>query len=278
MPQVDWNKALIRCSCIGKIMTEGRGSGLTEKQYAELERLQSLPKITDKQSITLADLIARRDAPPKLSDTCTSYLKEVYVYYKYGKQSLGGAQRSQYTIKGRSVEDESIMMLSRYDGFPYTKNTIRFNNDFLTGEPDIIQDEENLKDIKSAWDFATLLSVIDSPLNPDYFWQGQGYMALTGAKHYQVCYCLVSMPQEIIEKERRMIYFKMNPLTEESPDYLKAIEQLEFDMTFDEVPISERIIRFSFDRNDELIQKVYQRVKECRIWLEEFEKRHLGIK
>jgi hypothetical protein len=48
----NWNNALIRCSCIGKIMANGRGTVLTEKQAAEMERLQSLPALTDKQQIS----------------------------------------------------------------------------------------------------------------------------------------------------------------------------------------------------------------------------------
>ena len=45
----NWNDALIRCSCIGKIMAEGRGTVLTDKQSEELERLSSLPEPTEKQ-------------------------------------------------------------------------------------------------------------------------------------------------------------------------------------------------------------------------------------
>jgi len=273
----DWSKARLRCSCIGKVMTNAKGVGLTDKQAELLSSLQSKEKRTEKQDIDLADLISKRDAPQKLSDTCISYLKEVYVFMKYGKEPVGGSQRSKYTLKGKSVEDESIAMLSRIDDFPYTKNEERKVNDFLTGECDIVKDADNLKDIKSSWDFATLLSNIDSPLNADYFWQGQGYMSLWNAKHYEVCYCLVNMPQDMIEGEKKRIFYIMNPATEESPEYLKEIKKMENNMTFDEIPIRERIIRFSFDRDDSLIEKIKNRWQECIKWLENFEKIHLGL-
>ncbi len=273
----DWSKARLRCSCIGKVMTNAKGVGLTDKQVELLSSLQSKEKRTEKQDIDLADLISKRDAPPKLSDTCISYLKEVYVFMKYGKEPVGGSQRSKYTLKGKSVEDESIAMLSRIDDFPYTKNEERKVNDFLTGECDIVKDADNLKDIKSSWDFATLLSNIDSPLNADYFWQGQGYLCLWNAKHYEVCYCLVNMPQDMIEGEKKRIFYIMNPATEESPEYLKEIKKMENNMTFDEIPIRERIIRFSFDRDDSLIEKIKNRWQECIKWLENFEKIHLGL-
>jgi len=281
MSNVDWSKALFRCSCIGKIMTEGKGSVVTEKQLQELERLQGLPKRTEKQEATIAEIIAKMNAPAKLSDTCISYLKEVYVYYKYGKEPLGGAERSIYTKKGKLVEEESIMMLSRIDGMAYSKNEQRFTNDYLTGEPDIIVTQDDIMskiiDIKSSYDFATLLSNYGSSLNPLYYAQVNGYMALTGAKEAEVAYCLVSMPQEIVNGERRRIFYAMNPLTEEDPLYKKAIERMENNYTFDEIPITERVLRFPVPRNEEFIQKVYKRIEECREWLKQFDEVHTNL-
>jgi len=256
-------------------MTESKGAVLTEKQAQELERLQSLPSPTEKQQQSLSDLIAKRDAPPKLSDTAISYLKEVYVYQKYGKEPVGGAERSKYVLKGRAVEDESIMMLSRIDNADYVKNTERFTNDYITGEPDVIisNDGKAVKiiDIKSSYDFATLLSNIGFPLNSNYYAQMQGYMALTGATEAEVDYCLVNMPQEIIEGEKRRIFYAINPATEEDPYYKKQIERIEWNMTFDEIEISQRVLRFSVPRNEEYIQRVYAKIVECRKWLQEFD-------
>jgi hypothetical protein len=275
MKKINWNDVLFRCSCIGKIMAEGKGLVLTDKQAQEIDRLQSLPKLTEKQQQTLLDLIAKRDAPPKLSDTCISYLKEVYVFHKYGKEPVGGAERSKYVLKGKAVENESIMMLSRVDNADYTKNEIRYTNDFLTGEPDIIVSKDGnpvkILDIKSSYDFATLLSNYGSSLNPLYYAQMQGYMALTGATEAEVDYCLVNMPQEIIEGEKRRIFYAINPATEEDPYYKKQIEKVEWNMTFDEIPITERILRFPVARNEEYIQKVYAKIAECRKWLDEFD-------
>jgi len=263
-------------------MANGRGTVLTEKQASEIERLSNLDKLTEKQQETLKVLLEKRDATPSLSDTCKSYLKEVYMYYKYGKESVGGSERSRYTIKGRSVEDESIMLLGRLDDQYYEKNQNRFQNDYLTGEPDILVSSPDgnivkVIDIKSSWDGNTLLGNIGSPLNPLYFYQVQGYMALTGAKEAEVAYVLVNMPQEIINGEKNRIFKTMNPVTEESVDYKKAIARLEHNMTFDEIPIKERVVRFKVERDEELINNIYSRVEQCRLWLNEFEKIHLGL-
>lgn len=281
MNKVDWSKVLFRCSCIGKIMTEGKGSVFTDKQQQELERLQELPKRTEKQEATMIELISKRDAPAKLSDTCISYLKEIYVFQKYGKEPVGGAERSKYTLKGKAVEGESIMMLSRIDSNDYKKNEDRLTNEYLTGEPDIIALKDGIPykiiDIKSSYDFATLLSNYGSPLNPLYYAQVHGYMALTGATEAEIAYCLVNMPQEIIEGEKRRIFYAINPATEEDPFYKKSIDRIEFNMTFDEIPINERILRFPLERNEDYIQKIYKRIGECRSWLQEFDEMYVNL-
>jgi hypothetical protein len=275
---INWNEVLIRCSCIGKIMADGKGTVLTDKQAIELDRLQSLPKLTDKQEELLHELFRKKNAPPSLGDTATSYLKEVYIWEKYGKEPVGGGERSKYTMKGRMVEDDSIMMLNRIDSQTYAKNSTRFKNEYLTGEPDIIVSDNDkaikIIDIKSSYDFATLLSNIGSPLNPLYKYQLQGYMALTGALEAEVCYCLVNMPPEIINSEKKKIFYALNAATEESPEYVRQSSKLENNMTFDEIPIKERIVRFPIQRDEELIQKIYKRVEQCRIWLKEFDTLH----
>ena len=281
MNTVNWNEVLLRASCAGKVMTEGKGSGITDKQLEMIDTLKQKEKRTPLQDVTLSELEFKRDAPPKLSDTCISYLKEVYIYQKYGKESVGGSERSKYTMKGKAVEDESIMMLSRLDEKEYLKNELRLNDNFFTGEADILynynQDTKTcdfIKDIKSSWDFSTLLSNIGSPLNPMYWWQGQVYMELYGAKQYEVAYCLTNMPQDMIDNEKFRIFRILNAVTEESPEYLKAVDTMEFNYTFDEIPISERIVKFPFQKDDAAMEKLKTKWIECRKWLAEFDKKH----
>ena len=281
MTQINWNAVLFRCSCIGKIMAEGKGSVLTEKQGQTLEELENKEQRTPKQEEMLQSLIAKRDAPPTLGDSCISYLKEVYIWEKYHKEPVGGSERSKYTMKGKLVEDESIMMLSRIDSQTYVKNDVRFTNEYLTGEPDIIVTQdgtiEKIIDIKSSYDFATLLANIGSPLNPLYRYQVQGYMALTGARTAEVCYCLVNMPQEMINSEKKRLFYALNAATESNPEYLRQVSKLENNMSFDEIPIRQRVLRFPVEYDEQTIQKVYKRIEQCRNWLIEFDKFHMHM-
>jgi predicted RNA binding protein with dsRBD fold (UPF0201 family) len=69
----------------------------------------------------------------------------------------------------------------------------------------------------------------------------------------------------------------MNPATEDNADYKKAIERLENNMTFGDIPETERIIKFKVPRDEQIIQNMYERVQQCRIWLSEFEEMHTKI-
>lgn len=262
-------------------MTPGKGTVLTEKQAEELDRLAGLPR-TEKQESTYQRLLEKKNAPPELSDTAKSYLREVYLFNKYGKETAGGSERSKYTIKGTSVEGDSIKLLMRLDGQKYLKNEDFFTNDFIMGTPDIVVRDEagnaaKIIDIKSSWDGASLLANLGQPLNSNYFYQVQGYMALTGATEAEIAYCLVSMPDEIINSEKKRIYYLMNPATEDNPEYKRTIERLENNMTFSDIPEEERIIKFKVPRDEQIIQNIYEKVQQCRLWLAEFEKMHTTI-
>jgi hypothetical protein len=103
-------------------------------------------------------------------------------------------------------------------------------------------------------------------------------MALTGAEIAQVCYCLVNMPQEMINSEKKRLFYALNAATEDSPEYKKQIEKLENNCTFDEIPIKERIVRFSVHYDEILINKIYERIKACRKWLKEFDEQRMAYK
>jgi hypothetical protein len=96
-------------------------------------------------------------------------------------------------------------------------------------------------------------------------------MALTGASSAEVCYVLVNMPAEMINSAKKRIFYAVNAATEDSPEYKRQADRLENSMTFDEVPINERVIRFQVDRDEAMIEKIYKRVTQCRDWLTEFD-------
>jgi hypothetical protein len=168
----------IRCSAIGKIMTNPKTKGET------------------------------------LSQTTKTYLQELAVQEVYG---IRKEFSSRYTDKGNEVEELSIALCNDVLnlGFIY-KNEEHYSNEWISGTPDV-NTNEILLDVKSSWD-ATTFPFFDTELkNKDYFYQLQGYMWLTEKQESLLCYCLIDTPLQIVEDEIRREHWKAS-LIEESLD------------------------------------------------------------
>jgi hypothetical protein len=242
-----WNEVLIRCSSLGELMTEPK-----EK--------------------------AAKDAGD-LSKTAKTHLKNVYIKEKYGRQKDVLTRQME---KGIEVEEESITLLSRVWKKMLYKNEERLNNEFITGLPDIFEGEsiknaDQITDIKSSYDLFSFISKVGEPLDKDYYFQLQGYMALSGAKKAFIAYCLVNTPDHIIAGEKYRQFKAMNVISEESPEYIKEAMKIERNLTFDDIDKEERVLIFEVDRDDAVIEKVYEKVKKARIYLQELEQSHINF-
>lgn len=244
---MNWSDTLIRCSSIGNLMTE--------------------PK--DK---------AAKDAG-ELSKTAKTHLKNVYIQEKYGREKDIVTRQMQ---KGIEVEEDSITLLSRVQKKMLYKNEERLYNDYITGLPDIfegksIYESDSITDIKSSYDLFTFMSNIGEPLDSSYYYQLQGYMALSGAKIAYIAYCLVNTPAHIIESEKYYLLKKMDVISEESPEFIKEAMKIDKNMTFDDIPKEERVLIFTVERDDLIISKIYHKVLKAREYLREFEQIHTNF-
>lgn len=166
----------IRCSAIGKIMTNPRTKG-------EL-----------------------------LSQTAKTYIEEEVLRAKYG---VIKPFYSRYTDKGNLVEGEAIEMASKALEIGLIwKNEEHFTNDFLTGTPDVNTDTI-LLDVKSSWDATTFPFFATEIPTKDYYYQLQGYLELTGKTEALLVYCLVNTPIEMVEDEIRRAHWNAHLLEED---------------------------------------------------------------
>jgi len=298
----DFSKTLIRCSTIYNIMGAPEAKTpyqkyLDAKADIEMQELNYKVKYIDenkehlipaqKQKVKIRELKeellileAEKDFEI-LSTGCKTHLSSLYAWTKYHKWSANKDKGNKYTAKGKLAENDSIKLLSETDFIAYNKNEERVDNEYLTGIPDILlsEDGESISkviDIKTPWDAETFFSNLGKPLNTQYWWQIQGYMALTGAILGEVVFCLVNTPESIINKEKYRIATELDIVTEENPEYKRKIAELINNLTFDDIPTSDRIIRFKVERDENAIQKVYRKVEKCREYLIEIEKLHLG--
>lgn len=221
---------------------------------------------------------AARDAG-ELSETAKAYLIKIYIQEKYGRST---DIESKYLTKGKDAEEDSLMLLSKYDGIIYNKNEEWLSNDYISGTPDIytgesIHNAETIIDLKTSWNLDSFLANVSKPLNPMYEAQLQCYMALSNSQEAWIVYCLVNTPFNLIESEKKKLLYSMDVVSELSPAYLKASTELEHTMTFDDIPENERILKFKVPRNDEKIREIYQKTQKAREFLEEFEQKHLNF-
>ncbi len=293
---MDFSKSLMHCSTIAYFMSPGKEKTprqLWEDACAKLAEWQTkwdkmdsrlrgmangkkaAQRIVECQSI-VDELAVNKDDEP-LSATAKSYLKRYYAYLKYGKWSASLDKGNKYTNKGKLAEPESIVLCSFLDDRAYSKNLERFDDDFLTGEPDIVDQRPEgtyVIDVKTNWDIETFVDCLGKDLTPLYWWQIQGYMALTGAKSGEVSYCLVDTPETLLNQEKQWLMNRMDAATNLNPEYMEAERELVNNMTFSDIPAKDRRIRFTVERDDEAIAKIYQRVGECRKYIMEIQELH----
>tara|TARA_B100000886_G_C20397370_1_gene480985 strand:+ start:545 stop:1258 length:714 start_codon:yes stop_codon:yes gene_type:complete len=203
-------------------------------------------------------MINPRSKKDSLSVTTKTYLKELHKEIYFGRSK---EIQSKFLEKGKVVEDDSIAMLNNFLGKKYVKNEKSYANSYLSGTPDIYADE--LIDIKSSWNLQTFPMYEEDLPNKDYYWQMQGYMALTRTKKCKVIYCLTDTPMELIQDEIRRFSWKAGMI-----DVPVEIEdEITNNLQFSDIETEHRIKSFDVNYNKEDVEKLYEKIKLCREFL-----------
>ncbi len=259
-----------RCSSLGKILTEERGSVITEKQLARLNELveKSLTKaLPPGQGKELDELIAKRDAPISLGATCVTYLHELYINLRFGRKK---DITTRAIDKGLKVEEDSFTLYSLLKKKAFFKNEKHYNEDpDIMGTPDEVNDQDDdVKDIKSSWSIFTFFATMLTKLKAMYFWQLQGYMILTRRKKAKLVYCLTDTPEQMLNDEKWWLARKMGVIDSlMDDDYIKACEEIDRLGIYTDIPLEERIHEIEIPFEESAETKIRARVKECRIYM-----------
>jgi hypothetical protein len=186
-----------------------------------------------------------------LSKTTITYIEEWMKEQIYGRRKR---TESKYMDKGILMEDEAIEFVSSY--YPemplLIKNEKNFASEYMTGTPDITFSDEVI-DIKCSWDCFTFPLFEKELPEKNYYWQLQGYFHLTGASRGRIIYVLTNTPDSIVEKE--ISY---------SPDREDEIIAYH---NYRNIPDKYKVKSFDVLRNDEDIERIKQRVIECRNYI-----------
>ena len=112
---------------------------------------------------------------------------------------------NKYMTKGLEMEDKSIELLNSVLFTSYKKNEETLENDWLRGTPDLIC-KDSVIDIKTSWSLATFPCLSELGKDKGYEWQGRAYMMLTNLDKFEICYCLVSTPENLIGYEDKALH------------------------------------------------------------------------
>jgi len=213
-------------------------------------------------------MIDPRTKSETLSETAKSYIQDLFKERELG---IYKEFSSRYTDKGLEMEDEAIQFASEVLNWDFVvKNETRFNNDWLTGEPDINTDSL-LADIKCSWNGSTFPLFDETIKNKDYYWQLQGYMQLTGHDTSELVYTLMNTPLQIVEDEIRRQHWKLN-LIEEDLEVRDAVQKMH---NFDHIPNELRVKRFIVEKNEAAQEKIKERVEVAREYYQQLKNRLL---
>lgn len=187
-----------------------------------------------------------------------TYVKEWIV------QEITGIKKridSKYLTSGIEREPFSIARIAKHLNEDIKKNEERFENDFFTGEPDIIT-SDTIIDAKSSWDAFTFPLFEDKP-DAGYYRQLQIYMALTGKSKAKLIYCLENGTEDMINS----LAWKIAKEQGSDEMEMEHWELAEKELNYDHLPDHLRIKVYSFDRDDEMIKNMEGAVVEMREYI-----------
>ena len=188
------------------------------------------------------------------------------ILQKWAKEQIYGKVEgfntsSKYTRKGVEMEAVAIDYLIKNTDLDWAmKNETTYENDFLIGTPDLVY-PDLIVDIKCSYSCFTF-PLFDAKPNPDYVWQLQGYMELTGARKAIVAYILMDASDEQIEAEAYALARKEgSELTDE------IIERTAEQMRYEHLAPELRIKLFHVNYDPIQVEKIKDKVNDCRAYL-----------
>lgn len=223
-----------RCSSLAVIMADAKtiDESLMTPEIAVIARKT---KKTDDEKELIRGLLDR-----SLSAGAKTEVKSIAREYLY---DFNQVVTGKYMDKGLIVEDQAIELYNSVFFTDYTKNTERRTNDWITGECDIIVPGVKGIDIKSSWSLATFPALSEDGEDTTYEWQCRGYMFLWDVPVWDVAYCMVNTPDELIKYEQEELHF------------------------VDHIDPALRVTVVRYERDMELEEKIKRKVEMARKYL-----------
>lgn len=187
-----------------------------------------------------------RNKGEEWSETAKSAMLEI------AREELFGVRKSLDDVrciqKGKACEDEAIRLYN--DVFLYDLQKLpsdgRKNNGIISGEPDLVAAASKKGvDIKVAWSLLTFPLTADQAGKKEYEWQARGYMCLFDLPEWEIAYCAIDTPDELLRPYD-------DPL-------IHLIDSA--------IPMHHRITIARYERDMEIEEKMLEKCAKANAWI-----------
>ena len=273
----------VNCSQIYKIVKNAKGNTLpSEKDVLRYERLSEkmLSELKDNELSFIANHLTKINTydKDKLSDKVKEEIRDLFIYYKYGRGHVYAYEGTPLLNieKGNRCELDAINLLSKIDGINYVKNDKIFENKYFKGIPDIVVKDgkkvTKVIDIKVCLDLGSFFEKKFSSIDPEIYYQMQGYMNLTKCTESEVIYVLLNMPENILNDVKNRATLKWIKSEMSMTNIQRKIDELEKNMVYDDISIESRVYRQTVELDLDSVSKAELRVPLVRKYLKELDK------
>jgi hypothetical protein len=153
---------------------------------------------------------------PKLKGETLSQGAKTYIR-KIAKEDFFGYNTeldNKFINKGKEQEQDSIDLINLVRFTNYKKNTIRIDNEWLTGECDILLDDKII-DVKTSWSLETWPATSSEAHESDYEWQGRCYMMLYDKPQFELSFCMVTTKDEFLNQWENLSIHRVDHIAPE---------------------------------------------------------------
>lgn len=176
-----------------------------------------------------------------LSAGAKTVLKQMASEFIFGYHKT---VETKYMDKGLMCEDQAIELLNRLWFENFTKNKTRLQDEYLTGECDILVPGVETIDTKVSWDLSTFPLLSEDAHDSLYEFQGRGYMRLYDVPQHRVAFVMLDTPDDLI----------------------KPWDQLELHKV-SHIPLQMRVTTITYQRDMALEEKMINKLKVASKYL-----------